>query len=196
MSWLARAGVSCFRWRLAVGLAALPAGVMIVHPGHSSGGFGTIAAIGSCALIGLGLMLRAWAAATAGQHTRGDAIEAPQLVTGGPYAHVRNPIYLGSFVLGLGMIGVLGDPWLLIPHLLVFSIFFGMIVPAEEQFLERQFGSEFARFRDAVPKFVPTIRPWSARTERTPIWSAARGELWIALLLALIYALFRVVLMR
>ncbi len=196
VTWLARAGGYLFPWRIVVGMAALPAGLMIVHPRNLFGPFSTAGAIGSGALVALGLMLRAWAAASAGGHTRTAEIEAPQLVTGGPYAHVRNPIYLGSFVLGLGMIGLLGDPWLLVPHLAVFYVFFGMIVPAEERFLQRQFGNEFLRFRRAVPKFIPTLRPWSARTERGVLWSAARGELWIALLLAVIYGVFRFVLMR
>ena len=115
-------------------------------------GWGTAASSG---LVALGLAIRMWAAACAGHHTRSGQIEAPRLITGGPYAFVRNPIYLGSLVLGLGMVGLLGDPWLLLPHALVFAVFFGMIVPAEEQFLAAQFGEEFARFCRAVPRAVP-----------------------------------------
>lgn len=149
---------------------------------------------GSLALVALGLALRAWAAACAGRHTRSASLEAPRLVTGGPYAHVRNPIYLGSFTLGLGIIGLLGDPWLLLPHALVFAVFFGTIIPAEEQFLAAKFGDAFARFRREVPRLIPALRPWPGRTKSAPAWCAVRGELFIALLLLGIYGGFRALL--
>src|SRR5207244_12763788 len=150
--------------------------------------------IASCALVLLGLALRGWAAASAGGHTRTLAIEAPKLATGGPYAHVRNPIYLGNFILGLGMIGLIGDPWLLVPHFIFFAFFFATVVRAEEDFLARQFGEEYARYRRAVPRFFPALRPWINRTKCRLTWSAAREEAVIALILLVIYGIFRAVL--
>lgn len=190
----ARAGLRCFPWRIAVGLAAVAAGACVIHPRNVFGEFQTAGMVASLALVILGLSLRAWAAACAGSHTRSDQIEAPQLVTYGPYAFVRNPIYLGSFTLGLGMVGLLSDPLLLVLHALVFAVFFGLIVPAEEQFLARQFGEEYARFRSAVPRFFPRLRPWSGGAARPLMWRAARGEAFIALLLVAIYGGFRVLL--
>jgi protein-S-isoprenylcysteine O-methyltransferase Ste14 len=149
----------------------------------------------SFALVLFGLALRGWAAAAAGLHTRTGTIEAPRLATGGPYAFVRNPIYLGSFLIGLGMIGLLRDPWLLVPHSLVFAVFFGMIVPAEERFLEARFGAEFMHFRRDVPKLVPSLRPWPGRKRRALTWRAARGEVWIGVILVLIYLAFRALLL-
>lgn len=186
-------GRRCFPWRIVVGLAALPFGMLAVKPRNHFGEFAPIAVVVSLILVLAGLSLRAWAAAIAGDHTRSSKIEAPRLVTGGPFAHVRNPIYLGSFILGFGMVGLLGDLWLLVPHLLVFAVFFGAIVPAEENFLQRRFGEDYARYRRAVPKVIPSLRPWGARTASRPLWRAARGEAFIALLLVAIYGAFRVV---
>jgi protein-S-isoprenylcysteine O-methyltransferase Ste14 len=167
----------------------------VIRPHDLFGQFEGAASVVSVGLVLIGLGLRAWAAAAAGLHTRSATIEAPQLATGGPYAFVRNPIYLGSFVLGLGMIGLLRDPWLLVPHSLVFAVFFGMIVPAEEQYLQARFGTEFIRFRGAVPKLLPALRPWTGRAERELTWRAARGEAWIALILVAIYVVLRAVLL-
>jgi protein-S-isoprenylcysteine O-methyltransferase Ste14 len=191
---LVRAGRHCFPRRIAVGAAGLALGMLVVRPRNLFGEFEAPASLVSFTLVLVGLALRAWAAAAAGLHTRSATIEAPRLATGGPYAFVRNPIYLGSFVLGLGMVGLLRDPWLLVPHLFVFGIFFGVIVPAEEQFLEAEFGAEFVRFRRAVPRFIPALRPWSGRMERGLAWRAALGEAWIAVLLVTIYAAFRMLL--
>lgn len=189
-----QAGRHLFPRRMIVGLAVAVLGMLIVRPRHLFGKYETLGMVVSCGFLLLGLALRAWAAASAGGHTRTGKIEAPRLSTGGPYAHVRNPIYLGSFLLGLGIIGLIGDPWLLVPHLLVFAFFFGGIVRAEEHFLGQQFGEEYARYRRAVPGFLPMLRPWAGRTERCLLWSAARGEAVIAALAILIYAAFRTVL--
>jgi protein-S-isoprenylcysteine O-methyltransferase Ste14 len=186
-----RAGRRFFPWRIVVGVVGLALGAFVIRPRNLFGELQWLGAMVSFGLVLAGLGLRAWAAACAGGHTRTDVIEAPQLVTGGPYAFVRNPIYLGSLILGLGMIGLLGDPWLLIPHALVFCVFFGMIVPAEEQFLAGQFTREYADYRGAVPRMIPKIRRWPGRKERERTWNAARGELIIGLALVVIYSGFR-----
>ncbi|HEX8296648.1 MAG TPA: isoprenylcysteine carboxylmethyltransferase family protein [Chthoniobacteraceae bacterium] len=192
-SWVL-AGRRFFPWRIVLGVVALILGALIVRPRNLFGSHHLLGTSVSFFLVALGLMLRAWAAACAGGHTRSDTIEAPRLATDGPYAHVRNPIYLGSVILGLGMVGLLGDPWLILPHVLVFAVFFCAIVPAEEQFLGRQFGDEYAKYRRSVPKLLPRLRPYASRTRQPLRWSAARGDAAIALSLLCIYAAFRLLL--
>ncbi len=189
-----RAGQRLFPWRIVVGIAGLVLGVCVIRPRGLFGEHQTAGTLVSLLLVIAGLSLRAWAAACAGGHTRSDEIEAPQLVTAGPFAFVRNPIYLGSLVLGLGMIGLLGDPWLLVPHALVFMVFFGMIVPAEEQFLARQFGEEYSRYCRNVRRLAPSLRPWAGAIARPLRWEAARGEAVIAGALVVIYGAFHAVL--
>ena len=49
-----------------------------------------------------GEVLRCWAVGFTGATTRADRVTAPELVTGGPYAHVRNPLYVGNLITALG----------------------------------------------------------------------------------------------
>ena len=106
-------------------------------------------------LVFAGLGVRVWAAGFAGRHTRSSKIEGSQLATAGAYAHVRNPIYLGSVILGIGMVILTGDRRLLLPCALTFlALYFGMI-PAEEEFLSQKFQQEYEAYRLHVPRLLP-----------------------------------------
>jgi protein-S-isoprenylcysteine O-methyltransferase Ste14 len=118
-----------------------------------------------------GLALRAWGSGCAGRHTRTATIEAPRLITDGPFAYMRNPIYTGTMCLAKAY---------LLTGLAFFCLYLG-IVPAEEEFLHQQFGADYARYCAAVPRFLPRIRPWPGRVRRAFHWQAARGEFVIAL---------------
>lgn len=182
---LARLGHLVFPRRLWIGLAVVGLAAFVVEPRLM---FGRPQALGSLALVIAGLLGRAWAAGCAGRHTREARIEAPTLVTGGPYAHVRNPIYLASIVLGFGMVGLVGDPWLLALHVGVCVLLYAAIVPAEERFLAEKFGAEYERYRANVPRLWPR---WSAWPEAKPATFAPRAlldQVWLGFVLAGIYA--------
>jgi protein-S-isoprenylcysteine O-methyltransferase Ste14 len=74
-------------------------------------------------LVVAGLFIRGLAGGFAGHHTRTEQMEAPRLANGGPYAFVRNSIYLGSMVIGLGMVILLANWIALIPYCVVFAVF-------------------------------------------------------------------------
>jgi len=192
-SALARAGRSIFPCRLLLGLGAVAAGALVIRPRNLFGSYEREGIAVSLFLTAAGLALRAWAAAHAGGHTRSGSIEAPRLATGGPYAHVRNPIYLGSIVLGFGMVGLLDDPWLLPLCAAIFALLYFAIIPAEEQFLQDTFRDEYRAFRAAVPRLIPRPLPWKQAKHRPANWRAARGELLMGLLLVAIYGAMRTV---
>jgi protein-S-isoprenylcysteine O-methyltransferase Ste14 len=172
-----------------IGLAVVALAALIVEPRKIFGAWQPLGVAASIALIVLGLMLRAWAGGCAGLHTRRAVIEAPRLVTGGPFAHVRNPIYLASVVLGLGMVALIGDPWLLVLYVGVFVLLYGAIVPAEEKFLREKFGADYDRYCAHVPRAFPRLRPWKDAAPAPFDPRAALGEIRLALILAGIYAL-------
>ena len=179
-----------FASRTLIGLLGVAVGILVARPVPLGGSNYWMVQAASLLLVGLGLALRAWAVAYAGHHTRSNTIEAPQLVTDGPYAHVRNPIYLGTILLGLGMVGLLGNPWLLPIYIITLTALLVAIIPAEEAFLQRQFGEEYSRYRASVRRLLPQLRAWKGARPKTPDWSSARGEFKIAALLVGILILF------
>lgn len=181
LSVLSGWGRRIFGRRLFIGLAVAIPGLELLSPapffapGHRA--FQTLAILFAAG----GLALRAWGSGCAGRHTRTATIEAPRLITDGPFAYMRNPIYSGTMCLGFGMSALIGDPKAyLLAGLAFFFLYLG-IVPAEEEFLHKQFGAEYERYCAEVPRFIPRFRPWPGRVRRAFHWQAARGELVIAL---------------
>ena len=81
------------------------------------------------------------------------------LAANGPYAVVRNPMYLGRYFLLLGMLLLTGNVWLLAGFSIVYYFYMVNRVRREEALLARTFGEAFARYCAAVPRFVPRLRP-------------------------------------
>ncbi|MBV8372475.1 MAG: isoprenylcysteine carboxylmethyltransferase family protein [Candidatus Eremiobacteraeota bacterium] len=113
-----------------------------------------------------GELLRCWAVGYTGVTTRGDHVTAPELITGGPYAYVRNPLYLGNFVTAAGFAlaftGKNAGParWALVAgSLAAMAAVYATIVPHEEGFLHAQFGDAFERYRERVPSILPQTQP-------------------------------------
>lgn len=187
-SWFQKIGKTVFGSRLFLGLVVAAIGIEALTPQPFFGrGVRLIQGCG-ISLVLVGLALRAWASGFAGLHTRSCEIEAPKLVTAGPFAHMRNPIYGGTICLGLGMVFLIGDPWAFVLAGIALGILYLVIVPAEESFLARRFGEEYLSYKRSVPRFLPRWQRWEGPSEGKFEWRAAAGEAGIALLLVVIYA--------
>jgi protein-S-isoprenylcysteine O-methyltransferase Ste14 len=115
-----------------------------------------------------GELVRCWAVGYTGVTTRADQVTAPQLVTAGPYAHVRNPLYVGNFITALGFaIAFTGRNKALHRIALVcgslgaMAAVYSIIIPHEEAYLRSQFGPQFERYCQSVPPVVPQAEPMS-----------------------------------
>lgn len=100
----------------------------------------------------IGLVLRGWAS--------GHIQKAKVLAISGPYAYTRNPLYLGSFVLGVGFTIAAGVWWL---ALIFIALYLGIYLPVmrvEENDISRIFGAEFDEYRKHVPLFLPRLTVW------------------------------------
>jgi protein-S-isoprenylcysteine O-methyltransferase Ste14 len=113
-----------------------------------------------------GELVRCWAVGYSGVTTRGDEVEAPHLVTAGPYAYVRNPLYVGNFITALGFAVAFtgkntlpGKVALLGGSLGAMLGVYATIVPHEEAFLRSQFGDAFDRYCERVPPVIPLSQP-------------------------------------
>jgi len=101
-----------------------------------------------------GIFLRAWAS---GHIRKNDA-----LAVSGPYAYTRNPLYLGSFILGLGFTVGSGRWWL---GILFAALFLGIYLPVmrvESATLAQLFGKDFQAYAGAVPLFLPRLTPYQS----------------------------------
>ena len=102
---------------------------------------------------------------------------AERLVTGGLYAHVRNPMYFGNTFLLLGL-AVASNSWVFFLGgiALGVAVHAGMI-GAEEHFLRAKFGADYEKFCRDVPRLIPApCRPGSNVSRRTPVRLAPRDR--------------------
>lgn len=95
---------------------------------------------------------------TSGRNTRSQI--AAQLNTTGWYSVVRHPLYLGNFVIWLGVSMFYLTWWLTTIFVLLYWIYYERIMLAEEQFLRRTFGQAYLDWADATPAIVPDFRLW------------------------------------
>lgn len=113
-----------------------------------------------------GELIRCWAVGYSGETTRSDEVTAPELVTAGPYAHVRNPLYVGNFITAAGFaLAFTGKNCaasrvaLVAGSLALMGGVYRTIVPHEEDYLRARFGEAFEAYCDRVPPVVPRIEP-------------------------------------
>ncbi len=106
----------------------------------------------------LGEWLRLWAVAVVGKgsRTRGGGVE--RLVTHGPYAYVRNPLYLGNFLLTMGVVFMSELLWMVPVAIGLFTIQYLSIILWEEQILTERFGSAYPAYCQRVPRWIPRWR--------------------------------------
>jgi protein-S-isoprenylcysteine O-methyltransferase Ste14 len=133
------------RWRVPLGFLCGALFLWFARPNWL-----TLAIGGAVAL--LGLALRAWSAG----HIRKNA----QLATSGPYAYTRNPLYLGSFLLGVGFTIASGQWWLAIPFAALFLGIYFPVMRVESAHLAKSFGDDFKDYASAVPLFFPRLSPY------------------------------------
>lgn len=126
--------------------------------------------VGGSAIAFAGEFLRCWAVGYSGVTTRSDKVTAPQLTTAGPYAYVRNPLYVGNFITALGFAlaftggnGVVFRLTLIVLALGTMIAVYAAIVPREEAYLRSAFGKAFDAYTASVPAVFPRATPWEGR---------------------------------
>jgi len=94
-----------------------------------------------------------------------------KLAMNGPYAFVRNPLYVGNFFLGLG-IAVIVWNWIILALFLVgfLGIYTGTI-RGEEKHLREMFGKPYEDYCANVPSFLPRLTPYAAPEKDGFLWS-------------------------
>ncbi len=142
----------------------------------------------------VGEVVRIWAVRHAGGATRTTSgVGGDVLVTSGPYAHVRNPLYLGNFLnlIGLCVAAWAWMPWFLLLALALFLVQYGLIISLEEEYLRGRFGKQYAEYAANVPRVLPRLSPWGRGQQGAPdsLGRAIRTERSTLLTLTLVLLL-------
>lgn len=143
---------------------------LLAGPSRTSLGVGALLSL-------VGLALRGWSAGTI---HKGEV-----LTVSGPYAYVRNPLYIGSFLIGAGLAVAGGSVLWLLLFLLFFVALYGPTVASEAARLTEQFGHRYVEYAAKVPAFIPRLKPYKggglpegfrwSQYERNREWEALLG---------------------
>ena len=106
-------------------------------------------AVGAVVALG-GVLMRAWAA--------GHLVKNRELATTGPYAHTRNPLYLGSFLIAAGF-AIIAHWSLLLAVVALFAVIYAPVMERERRHVSGRF-PDYAEYARHVPAFVPRPAPW------------------------------------
>ena len=134
-------------------------GIPLVMPGSTSPFRWQI----GLALIVIGEAIRLAGVAAAGTVTRRRSRNVQRLVTYGIFAWVRNPLYVGNFLIWMGFVTISGVLWFLPAAILLFAVEYELIVRYEEGVLESTFGREYLDYKHDTPRWIP--RPPKTQTE-------------------------------
>jgi protein-S-isoprenylcysteine O-methyltransferase Ste14 len=126
----------------------------------------------------IGELIRLWGVNWAGSETRTTGeVGGTFLIVKGPFAHVRNPLYLGNILIyiGLGVMSYALFPYLQIFALIFFSIQYYLIVKVEEEYLLKTFGDDFKDYVKNVPRFIPRLNRYENDQIKQPTFKLHAG---------------------
>ena len=125
-----------------------------------------------------GELIRLWAVSWAGSETRTTGkVGGTYLVINGPYAYVRNPLYVGNILIyfGLGIMSFALFPYLQIIALAFFVFQYYEIIKEEEGFLREKFGNDFVDYLKNVPSIFPRLTPYKKEGVEQPGYDIKKG---------------------
>ncbi len=121
-------------------------------------------------LILQGIFLRM----TARGHKKEFSQQGKGLVSTGPYSIVRNPMYLGTYLIGCGFVLLLWPWWAVFVFSLAFYGRFRKQIMLEEDFLGKTFGENYRDYCRRVPRLFPTWESlWNMKTKEVFPWEQA-----------------------
>ena len=142
--------------------------IALLVPGHQT----PTGWIAGAILIAIGEAIRLAGVATAGTVTRRRSRNVKALVTHGPFAWSRNPLYNGNFLIWLGFAIGSGIWWFPLVAAVLFAVEYHFIVAYEEGVLESIFGDQYLAYKRQTPRWIP--RPPRETAAGETHW----GEAW------------------
>lgn len=162
---LENSGNQLFRYRGQIPLILVALAIVVIYFNHKltffQEVFGKNLTIGlSSTFILFGHLIRSIVVGLRGIHTSGQNRHeqvAEILNTTGLYSIVRHPLYMGNFIIWIGVFIWLGDLWFLLFGCIFFFMLYLPIMKLENAFLEKKFGQTYLDWSDKTPAFIPNI---------------------------------------
>ena len=149
-----------------------------------------VVALATLALL-VAALVRTWAAASLGSDVVHDRdLHSGRVVAGGPYRYVRNPLYMGTWLLTAAL-AILMPPGGALFAVVAVTLLIAVLVLAEERHLTAERGEAYTAYLRRVPRFFPAISPRISAGAQQPHWfQGFLGEihLWGMLITYLIFA--------
>jgi protein-S-isoprenylcysteine O-methyltransferase Ste14 len=99
---------------------------------------------------------------TSGRNTKRQV--ADELNTSGMYSVVRHPLYVGNYLMWLGVVMLLHTVWLVLLVSAGYALYYERIMAAEENFLRGKFGARYEEWAGRTPAFLANPRLWRPAT--------------------------------
>lgn len=125
-----------------------------------------------------GELIRLWGVSWAGSETRTTGgVGGSFLVISGPFAHVRNPLYVGNILmyLGLGIMSMALFPYLQIIAIIFFIVQYHLIVKEEEGYLIKTYNEDYKKYVDNVPRFGWRLTAYKDNSIPQPAFIISKG---------------------
>lgn len=153
-----------------------------------------LACIGVCLL---GLILRVMVIGYTGDHTSGRNTSAGQIAEEinqtGFYSMCRHPLYLGNFLMWLGIAMFTANFWFVMAFVFLFSLYYERIMYAEEAFLLDKYGNQYQDFAAKVPAVIPALSKWKKPSHSFSWVKVIRQEKTGVLALAVLIFVFKTI---
>ncbi len=133
-----------YKWRVRSGLISAILSLILAKPTFYS-------LIAGAIITMLGLTIRIWAC--------GNLRKEKELTTSGPYRYTRNPLYLGSMILGISTVVACQSWGVLAIFLANFLIIYPVVIRAEKEKMSQLFPEKYREYSKHVPLFFPTLKP-------------------------------------
>jgi len=133
----------------------IAAAILLIPSGETSRNVAAI--LGGIALTLSGEALRMWGVRHIGVISRTRSDRLGPLVESGPFAHLRNPLYIGNIALWVGFAITAGLLWLAPIVLVLLGLEYHAIVRWEEHLLEWRLGETYRLYASRVPRWIPTL---------------------------------------
>ena len=149
---LVELGEKLFQWRDYTAIPIFMFILLIASPSARTATIGTL-------LILAGEGIRVYTVGFLGQTANERDAQSEFVISHGPYALIRNPLYVGNMVVILGVLIYAGTPIVGLLALVFFGFQYHCVVKYEESFMLAKFGEEYQRYMERVPAWIPIKVP-------------------------------------